>query len=137
MLSLNSCATLFTGTKDKITFNSNPAGVAVFIDGIKLCETPCTTSVKRSINNKDVEFRLDGWKTQIVTLDKEFNVISLLNLTGMVGWIVDAATGSIFKYDRKLYEIDMEVEKQLSMGNIRQIDINTVDKTVEVELVKK
>ena len=32
-LLLTSCATLFTGTKDRITFNSTPSGANIYIDG--------------------------------------------------------------------------------------------------------
>ena len=33
LLSLTSCATIFTGTTDKITFNSKPEGAKVYYKG--------------------------------------------------------------------------------------------------------
>ena len=41
-LSLTSCATILTGTSDKITFNSSPEGAKVLDAGIEKCTTPCT-----------------------------------------------------------------------------------------------
>ena len=78
MLFMTSCATLFTGTKDRITFNSTPSGATIYIDGVEQCKTPCTMKVKRSINDTDVEFKLDGYETRLITLSKEFNVVSIM-----------------------------------------------------------
>ncbi|MBR8704180.1 MULTISPECIES: PEGA domain-containing protein [Porphyromonas] len=134
---LSSCATIFTGTKDTLTFNTNPSGVDVYIDGIKICTTPCTTPVKRSLSEQDVEFRLDGYKTQIITLDREFNVVSILNIGGLLGWVVDAATGAIFKYDRKVYDVDMELDKVLSQYNVQKIELDTENKVATLQVAMK
>lgn len=101
-----SCATLFTGTRDWITFNSNPSGAGVYINGQKVGETPCTIPVKRKLLSPDVEFRLDSYKTQIITLDQEFNLVSIINLNNLFGWAIDVASGAIMKYDRKVYDVD-------------------------------
>ena len=134
---LSSFATIFTGTKDTLTFNNNPSGADVYIDGVKICTTPCTTPVKRSLSEKDVEFRLDGYKTQVVTLDREFNLISVLNLGSMVGWIVDAATGSIFKYDRKNYDVDMKMDKVLSQYNVQKIEVDATNQVLTLQVAAK
>ena len=103
MFLMTSCATLFTGTKDRITFNSNPSGATIYIDGVEQCKTPCTMNVKRSIADTDVEFKLDGYETRLITLSKEFNIVSVINLGNLFGWGIDALTGSVMKYDRKTY----------------------------------
>lgn len=107
-LSLNACATLFTGTKDTINFNSNPAGATVLIDGLEVGRTPVTVPVKRSMSGKTVILRMNGYADRSFELSQEFNVISVLNLASVLGWGIDAVTGSIMKYDRKDYQIDME-----------------------------
>jgi hypothetical protein len=132
---LSGCATVLTGSKDTIAFNTNPAGADLYIDGIKICTTPCETSVKRSINDKDVEFRLDGYRTKVVTLDKEFNTMAILNILEPLGFIVDAATGSIYKYDRKSYNIEME--QVLAQYDVEKIELNTVDKVATIQVAKK
>ena len=134
---LSSCATIFTGTKDKITFNTNPSGAGVFIDGIRICTTPCSTDVKRSLNDTEVEFKLDGYETQVVTLDREFNVISILNFTGLVGWAVDAVTGSIFKYDRKSYDVELPVLEALNSDSIHMVEVDTANKIVAFHVIQK
>ena len=132
--SMFSCATIFTGTKDRIYFDSEPQGAKVIIDGIDVCKTPCNTKVKRGFSDKTVEFKLDGYTTRIVTLDKTFNVVSVLNLFDPFGWAIDAITGSIMKYDRKSYNI--ELEKKLSQINPETIDVNTEEKILTFYVVE-
>ena len=128
----SSCATLFTGTKDTIRFNSTPEGATVYIDGIEVCKTPCETKVKRSISDKEADIKLDGYKARIITLDKSFNVISILNFAGLFGWAVDAITGSVMKYDRKSYDIELEANKKLSNIQPNKIDIDTKNNTLDL-----
>lgn len=128
---LSSCATLFTGTKDRITFNSNPSGATIYIDGVEQCKTPCAMKVTRSINDNDVEFKLDGYETRLITLSKEFNVVSVVNLGNLIGWGVDALSGAVMKYDQKSYDITLD-HKKTSMINPTKVNINTKDNTVEL-----
>lgn len=57
ILLATSCATIFTGTKDTIVFNSDPSGAKIFIDGLEVCKTPCTTKLKRSLSDKIAEIK--------------------------------------------------------------------------------
>ncbi|GAB3755896.1 PEGA domain-containing protein [Spirosoma pomorum] len=109
---LQSCATLFTGTKDTIHFDSQPSGAKVRIDGLDVGRTPVDVSVKRSLNDKTATMLLDGHESRTFEISKEFNTISILNLFGMIGWVVDAATGSLMKYDQKAYSIELETSKK-------------------------
>ena len=54
---LQSCATIFTGTKDIIRFDSTPQGAKVQIDGIDKGKAPCDVSVKISIDSKTVTYK--------------------------------------------------------------------------------
>lgn len=123
-----SCATIFTGTKDRLTFESTPSGAKVYIDGIQVCKTPCHLDVKRNISDKMVEFKLDGYETRVVTLDKEFNAVTILNVfNGLIGFAIDLGTGSIMKYGRKVYQIELDKNKVAVAPE--KIEINTKDKT--------
>lgn len=128
---MTSCATLFTGTKDRITFNTNPSGATIYIDGVEQCKTPCTMKVKRSIGDTDVEFKLDGYETRLITLSKEFNVVSVINLGNLLGWGIDALSGAVMKYDRKTYDITLE-NKTTSQINPAKINIDTQKNVVEL-----
>ena len=131
-LFFSSCATIFTGTRDSINFNTEPPGAMVFINGIEECRTPCTVRVKRDINAPDVEFRLDGYQTRLITLSQEFNIVSVLNLGNLLGWAVDVLTGAIMKYDRRSYNLELTEATRTSLLNPHKIEIDTEEKVVSI-----
>ncbi len=131
------CATLFTGTKDTISFNSNPRGATVYKDGVEICRTPCSVPVKRTLNTEDIEYKLDGFATRVFTLDKQFNVVSVLNLGSLFGWAVDAATGSLVKYGKKSYDLEMRLSTLSVSEYPTEIHINTKHKIADVYVVQK
>ena len=116
-LLMTSCATIFTGTKDRITFNSTPAGATIYKDGVEQCKTPCALRVKRSLGDTEMEYKLDGYETRLITLDKEFNIVSVINLGNLLGWGIDALSGAVMKYDRKVYDITLSKNNKTSMIN--------------------
>lgn len=132
-----SCATIFTGTSDQVTFESNPSGATVFVDGVELCITPCKERVDRSVNDQEVEFVLDGYKTKVIELDKEFNVISIINLGSPLGWVVDLITGSVRKCKKKYYRVDLERNWEAQLSGAKEIHIDTSNKSLEIIKVAK
>ncbi len=132
------CATIFTGTRDVIRFDSDPQGAKVYIDGIMVGKTPCSISVKRNVQKTFAEFKLDGYETRLITLDTEFNVISVLNLTNIFAWGIDALTGSVMVYDRKSYDIELDKQNRTSLlDDASKIEINTKDEVIDVFIVEK
>lgn len=111
-LSTTSCATIFTGTRDPITFSSNPEGAKVFHKGIEKCTTPCTVKIPRSLSKQTVTFEKEGFEKKEVKLTKNFNAVTLLNiiLGGAIGVGIDAATGSLIKYSPKKYDVELEAK---------------------------
>lgn len=111
-LSATSCATIITGTKDKITFNSTPEGAKVFHKGIEKCTTPCTAEIPRSLSKQMVTFQKEGFNDKEVKLTKKFNPVTLVNilLGGAIGVGIDAATGSLTKYSPKEYQVELEAK---------------------------
>lgn len=109
-LSATSCASIITGTKDKITFNSTPEGAKVIHKGIEKCTTPCTAEIPRSLSKQMVTFEKEGYNIKEVKLTKTFNPVTLLNilLGGAIGVGIDAATGSLTKYSPKEYKVELE-----------------------------
>lgn len=107
-LTSSGCATLFTGTSDTISFDSEPDGAEILIDGIVQGRTPATIKVKRpGLGDTMVTMRLDGYDPVTFTLSDEFNAVSILNLAGIIGWGVDILTGAVMKYDKRAYDVDM------------------------------
>lgn len=106
---VSSCATIFTGTSDNISFASNPSGAKIYMDGLKIGTTPATITIQRSFNERRVTLKLDGYDVLVFVLQREFNTVAILNLAGILGWGIDAMTGAIYRYNPKGYELDLEV----------------------------
>lgn len=107
MLTLSGCGTVLTGQTDNLTFRSVPPGATVEINGNSVGRTPVTVPVQRSMSQPQVQLRLDGYETRTVPLQNTFNTMSALNIFFWPGFIVDAATGSMMKYNIVSYESEL------------------------------
>jgi hypothetical protein len=55
-----------------------------------------------------------------------------------LGWGIDAATGSLMKYDRKGYDIELEKDNRTSLlKSPSKIEINTETKIIDVYVTEK
>ncbi len=116
-LALSGCATIFSDGEDEITFNSNVAGTRVYLDGIKLGETPLTIDIDRKTANRKLKFTKAGYQDQEMELLHDFNMNfgMILDLTGTALTLtpmgVNALSGNIIKYTPTEYHIEMEPVK--------------------------
>lgn len=112
---LSGCATIFTGSKKKVTFGANirqPATIT--IDGYKYNDItfPYTVKIKSGFNETLVQAESEGYeKTQIV-IDKTFNAVSVINLFDVLGWGIDAASGAMMKPEYKFYEFEFKKKQE-------------------------
>lgn len=134
-----SCASIFTGSKRNVLFESNPVGAKVFVNGMEQCVAPCQIKVK---NEDKVDFRLDGYKERVVVMDADFNLVAILNGFSIVGWGVDALTGSLQRVNTKYVKVDLEKGSNaqafndfIEKGNITKVAINTDNKSIETTIV--
>jgi len=113
-LVLSGCATIFSDGEDVITFNSNVDKTKIFVDGIKIGETPLTIPIKRKTANRNLKFTKTGYQTQELPLSHEFNMnfAVMLDITGTLTFLtpgaVDALSGNLIKYSPTEYHIEME-----------------------------
>lgn len=99
-----SCATLLTGSKQRVTIDSNPQGADIIIDGQKLGVTPAKVKVDREFDallagGKEIQLEKVGYREYGYEMDVNFNFISILNHFNPLFWGIDIATGAVTKYD--------------------------------------
>lgn len=110
ILSLSSCATVFTGTSQKLSVTSDPPGADVVINGINKGQTPVTIDVKKELTGQPIELKKTGYRVSQFTPTTMFNTTSILNILFPIGFVVDALTGALMKYNPTSY--DLKLEKQ-------------------------
>jgi len=96
--SLTSCATIVTGSRQKIEICSNPADANVWIDNFCYGKTPMIAELTRD-SNHFVRIELDGFMPYEVCLTKNLNgwFFGNILLGGIIGIVVDATTGAMYK----------------------------------------
>jgi hypothetical protein len=138
-LFLTNCASIFTGAKRSVLFESNPTGAKVYVNGFEKGVTPTQIKVKA---DDRIDFRLDGFKERVVVMDSKFNLVSILNGFSIIGWGVDALTGSLKRVDTEYVKVDLESEAKavavsdyLKNGSINKVNIDTENKIIETVIV--
>lgn len=110
---LSSCATIFTPSRQSITF-SGLEGTKIFdtSTNVKIAEIgsdkTTTVSVKKKMSDKQLIAKKDGYKNTPIILESSFNATSLWNILFWPGFIVDLGTGQMNKWDNTYINVDME-----------------------------
>lgn len=112
---LSGCATIFTGSKKKVTFSANTEQSATLtIDGYKYHNItfPYTVKIRGGFEDTMVQAESDGYEKTQVVINKTFNAVSVLNFFDLLGWGIDAASGAMMKPEYKFYEFEFEKKEE-------------------------
>jgi hypothetical protein len=105
------CATIFTGTSDTLTFDSNAPKVRLSIDGKYKGELPLKVEMSRNFmggQRFEARFEADGYETQEFRLDRAFNGVAVLDITSTtVSGGIDLLTGSLMMFSPRDYHVQM------------------------------
>ena len=105
-LIFSSCATLFTSGKANVSLTAkNQDGTTVLVNGLEKGVTPLTIKVKA---DDIITFEKDGFQRRQVIVDSKFNTIAILNLFSILGWGIDAITGSLKVPDTRIYTVTLK-----------------------------
>jgi len=93
------CATIFSGTTEKISVNSNPSNIKFKLDQAEYM-TPSVITVKRENEDKLIQVENPQCKKTIV-LNKKINPVFFVNILsgGVFGSTTDYLTGAMWKYN--------------------------------------
>lgn len=113
-LCLSSCGTLFTPTKQPITFIGMPE-TKIYDNYKKIGEITedgiATIKVRKELSDKTLIAKKEGYKNTPIVLEAVFNPVSVINLTNVLAWVIDLGTGKCCKWDTDVVEIEMEKAK--------------------------
>jgi|TARA_Y100001949_G_scaffold68325_1_gene57905 hypothetical protein len=134
VLVFTSCATILSGTSDEIRFDSDPEGASIMLDGLKLGKTPATVTIKRpGFGNKEITLKLDGYEDRTFMLQKEFNTMAICNLASWPGWVIDILTGSVMKYSKTNYDVDLDAKA----FNLNELEKDQLGRYIVPDIYKR
>ena len=113
-LLLASCATLISGSRQDISFDSNEKHTRIFIDGKEVCQTPCIVKIDRENSQVMVQARKDGFEDKTIFINKGPNPMSALNVVSTVfstfGLMTDLSSGGFWEYSPNSFYVTMQKE---------------------------
>lgn len=112
MCLLSACGTLISGSSQTVSIDSNVEGAEIYEGGVLLCETPCSTQMKRERGEKTLIVKKAGYEDARVMLGSSVNIVSLLNLVSLSGFITDAVTGAVWEYSPNNYYVNLMRDKK-------------------------
>lgn len=110
LLTFTSCASIISGSAQKVKFNSTPQNASVVIDGVERGKTPFEAKLARK-KQHSIVMNLDRYNSYQTRLTKKFNGWYLGNILfgGIIGFIIDPITGAMFN----LSEIDVNAKLEM------------------------
>ncbi|HHT9160120.1 MAG TPA: PEGA domain-containing protein [Candidatus Brocadiaceae bacterium] len=100
------CASVIKGTSQTVTFDSNPEGAKVMIDGRPFGVTPLSVSLAKN-KYSNITFEKEGYKSRSMVLGKQFDAIALINIFWDLS-TTDLITGAIYEYSPNQYYVDLK-----------------------------
>lgn len=96
---LSSCATLISGTKDRIVINSTPPDADVYIDGKQMGKSGQDIMLKRKYaNTRAVNLRKEGYEDLNFEIDQKIVGAYWLGFLGAgLPMLIDIGTGAALK----------------------------------------
>lgn len=110
ILVLTGCGTLFSGTTQDISFDSNVKDVAVYVDGAFVCRTPCIYPAERASGNMTIVGKKKGYSDVGISVKTKLNPVAIGNLIFVYSWTTDLVDGAAWKYRQEGVYLNMEKE---------------------------
>ncbi|MEC7816013.1 MAG: PEGA domain-containing protein [Pseudomonadota bacterium] len=111
------CASIVSGTDQKLTFNSEPEEATVTVAGRVLGKTPLTVPVDRG-SNLAITFEKEGYKTHTAQLSTTTNPWFFGNIVlgGLVGSTTDGVSGAIHEFAPDQYFVTLKPDTQTGIS---------------------
>lgn len=121
------CASIVSGTDQKLTFNSEPEEATVTVSGRVLGKTPLTVPVDRG-SNQSITFEKEGYKTYTAQLSTTTNPWFFGNIVlgGLVGSTTDGVSGAIHEFSPDQYFVTLKPDTPTGLSTSRPRQIKEI-----------
>lgn len=132
LLLLNtSCATIVSGSNQKIEIHSTPTNSTVYVDNREVGKTPYYTKLKKN-QSYTLKIESEGYSPYKTDFARSFNAWYIANIGfgGLIGLIIDPITGAIHKLKPVQYNVS-PVKDAVIKANHRTIFMDISLKELE------
>src|SRR5271167_3258448 len=128
-LCLSACATIIHGTRQEVGILSSPMGAEVWVDNVKMGETPVVAKLRRK-DTHTVKLILPGYQPYETTITRSVSgwVWGNIAIGGLIGLGVDAMSGGMYKLKPEHVTGDFAVERAAQNPKTDEIYIDVVMK---------
>jgi len=111
----SSCASIFKGSQQDITIDSNVKGADISINGKLIGRTPFSGKIKRESEAR-LQVSKEGYESKVIVLDTGIEPIWFGNIIsgGVFGSTTDYGTGAMYQYTPGNIVVDL---KESNEGN--------------------
>lgn len=109
LLLLGACGTIFSGSTQTISFDSNiKENIDIYANGVLVCtKTPCVVDIDRGSAPLTIIAKAKGYEDSVMQDKAKINTVSWGNLLSVYSWTTDFATSSMWKYSESGVYINM------------------------------
>lgn len=109
LLLLGACGTIFSGSTQTISFDSNiKENIDIYANGTLVCtKTPCVVDIDRGSAPLTIIAKAKGYEDSVMQDKAKINTVSWGNLLSVYSWTTDFATSSMWKYSESGVYINM------------------------------
>jgi len=109
VFTLGGCASIMSGTKQTVSFQSTPEGATVTVSGRVLGKTPMSISLEKQ-KNQSIAFSMDGYKPITMQLTTQMDSWFWGNIVfgGFIGSTTDGASGAVHMYSPSQYYVTLQ-----------------------------
>ena len=100
-------ATIFNGSTQSISIDSEPSGARVFVDGQLRGLTPLSIMMDKSISSHEIRVQKEGFADINVPFTKSFDPIAILNIFWDLS-TTDFLTGNVMEYTPNNYYFTLQ-----------------------------
>lgn len=118
LLLASGCVSIIKGTSQTLSFNSEPEGAEVLIDGKSFGFTPLAVSLKKN-KYTVVTFKKKGYSTQTVPIESSYDGLALLNIFWDFS-TTDLITGAAYEYAPTRYFATLR-PKEANRSGLQQL----------------
>ncbi len=101
---LSGCATIFGSSSDIITISSKDPAATILVNGNEVGNGSATYTLKRG-KQAVITASKKGCQDRTVITDQSVAGAAFFNLIFVIGWLVDAVSGALYKADPTQYTV--------------------------------